>query len=412
MKHNIIYLLGLTLALITSCQDEMVLNEQDPIVEEATVPVKFSLSMNRVVSSISHEPMTRAEGDLPLVQISNQYSVLIIKDVEGRWILDKILEKKFDPNDRYNVNLLDVTDENADNLVQFETDLRPGSYRMTIFTGTKSMNPVDNLKPGMWVEENGVPQLAYKYRIIDQGYLNPGREGLQEEIFAGWEPFEVVKTTDLHSESLIQNVHVTLDRKVSKLRMFLKFEESASDFNFFNDYSLGVVARMNVVEGSQPFPNGLDIWGDPYYENGGLTNMYYGTHCWKNTQEGSDGNLYLMGMKNSTRQFAVFYFSDPAYDISVEMLDVEITASTNVRVNYVYADPYSGFELTGDPFYLTFKHNSQFGFVFSPGNDQWPDPEDSGTQLRNMTLEVDSPGIPTDRTDLFPYAQEYNTSGE
>lgn len=410
MKHKIIILLGLTLALITSCQDEAVLNEQDPIVEEVAVPVKFSMSMNRVVSSISHEPMTRAEGDLPLVQISNQYTVLIIKDVDGRWILDKVMDKKFDPNDRFNMTLLDVTDENADNLVQFETDLRPGSYRMSIFTGTSSMTPADNLKPGMWVEEDGIPQLAYKYRITSQGYLNPGKEGLQEEIFAGWEPFEVVKTTDLHSESLIQNVHVTLNRKVAKLRMFLKFEESESGYYFFNEYSLGVVGQMDVVEGSQPFPNGLNIWGDPYYNNGGLTTMYYGTHCWRKTQEGSDGTHYLMGMKSDTRQFAVFYFTDPEYDISVKMSDVEITASTNVRINYVYADPYSGFELTGDPFYLTLKHNSQFGFVFSTGNYQWSDPEDSGTQLRNMTLDLDSPGIPTDRTDLFPYAQEYNTN--
>lgn len=412
MKQKIIFLLGLTLALVTSCQEETIPREMDPIVEEAAYPVNFSLSLNRFVSSTSHEPITRADGDLPLTQISNRYMVIIMKDVEGKWILDKVFENKFNPGDRFDTNLLDVTDENADNLIQFQTDLRPGNYRMSIFTGIKSMRPATDLKPGLWVEENGTAIQAFRYRLIDNGYLNPGKEGLQEEIFAGWQAFEVKKTTDLHSESLVENVHVTLDRKVGKIRMFLKFQNSDNGFYFFNDYSLGVTAQMDLVEGSQPFPSGLDIWGEPFYENGGLTTMHYGTHCWKHTQEGSDGIPYLMGMKNGTRQFAVFYFTDPSYDISVMMSDVEITASTNVRINYVYADPYSGPGISGDPFLLTLKHNSQFGIVFSPGNEEWRDPEDSGTGLRNMFLELDSPGVPTDMTDLFPYAQEYNTDGE
>jgi len=421
MKLKIIILLGLTLALITSCQDEVISNDvvdtievTDPAIEDVTVPVNFSASFNRMISSIGHEPMTRAEQNLPLIQISNNYSVLIMKDVDGRWILDKILENKFNPNDRYNINPVRITEENAANVVQFQTDLRPGNYRMTIFTGTSSMTKNTMLKPGLWVEDNDIPQMAYTYRIVEQGYLNPGERHLQEEIFAGWEYFEVEKTTDLHSESLVQNVHVMLDRKVAKLRFFLKYEESESGFNFFNDYQNAIVAQMDLVEGSQPFPNGLDIWGDPYYDTTNpITQMYYGVFCWKKPLEAENGNLYLSAMKNSTRQFSAFYFTDPQYDISVAVSNVEVSASTFIRINYIYAAPAAevGYD-TGDPFHLALQHNTQFGIVFSTGNDDWSDPRDSGSKLRTMVLDLESPSIPVDHTDLFPYAQEYDNSAE
>jgi len=414
MKQKIIVLLGLALAVMTSCQDKETVIDIEPVVEEATVPVSFSVGFNNLLAGETvHEPMTRAPGDnLPLVQISNAYSVLIIKKVNDVWILDKLLEKKFDPSDRFNQEPILITDENVNNAMEFETDLRPGTYRMTIFTGTHNMGKFKDLHQGLIVEDENGPKMAYTYRTVDPSYLNPGTLNLQEEIFAGCEPFEVEKTTDLHSEPLMKNIHVTLQRKVSKLRIFLRFEESEAGLNFYNGYLNGITARLNLVDGSQKFPNGLNVWGEPYYNKASpIEEMNFGAFCWAEPQTGSDGRPYILGMRNSSRQLSVFYFSDPEYDIAAEVSRVEVSASANLRINYVYAHPEAeSLYNTGEPFYVSLKHNTQFGVVLNPGNEIWEDPRNPGSQLRSMILDEDSPGIPTDYTDLFPYAFEYDNT--
>jgi len=410
MKQKIIILLGLALAVITSCQNEDNIKEIDPIVEEATVPVNFSVGFKELIdNSTNYEPFTRAEGDnLPLTKILNDYTVFIIKDVDGRWIMDKKLDKKIKQG--YDTHIT-ITPENVNNVIQFETDLRPGTYRMVIFTGVRGLGKHGDLAPGMWVEDdNGKPKMAFTYAYQTPDYMNSGKRYIQEEVFAGWEPFKVEKTEDLHSDPLMENVHLTLERKVTKLRILLKYEKSEGGLNFFNQYTNGVIAQMNTTTGSHAFVDGLDIWGDPYYSDQPLTEMHYGAFYWNEPQTGSDGNQYLMPMKQDMRQHSIFYFSDPDHEVNVKVTNVEVSASSNLGINFVYAceEAESGID-TGDPFYITLKHNTVLGIMFMPGNNIWLDPRDSdnSNQVCDMFLDLQAPGIPKDNTGLFPLPYEF-----
>lgn len=412
MKQKTIIILGLALMFIVSCQNDIV-PDIYPGAESDEIPVKVSLSMKPgIFHDTDYEPMTRAEGeDLPRVQISNVFNVLISKKVGNRWILEKNLTNKFDATDTYNTKPVRVMNDQL--FHSFETDLRPGTYRMTVITGSSSLNWETYLVPGLVVEdEEGNIHPACTYRIVEDGYLNPGTKHIQEEIFSGCEPFDVIKTEDVHTPSPNQNVHIQLDRRVTKLRIFLKYEETSNGNNFFATHNNGIIADLQLKPNAKPFPNGLDVWGNVYFDpDDVLENMKFSAFTWIQPQVAKNGQLYMLPMKNFTRQYSVFYFTEPSQEIPVTLSGVEVSASTQIGINYVYALPEAerGYD-TGSPIDIVLKHNTQYGIVFKPGSQSWSDPRGNqgGQTLRNMILDVDGSNNPVDHSDLFPYAYEYD----
>lgn len=407
MKQKTTIIFGLVLIFMVSCQHDIV-PDINPDVYGDEVPVKFSFSMKpEVFYGTDYEPMSRAEGDdLPLVQISNNYRVLISKKVGNRWILEKILLNRL-PGHSTNQSVVRIMDDKT--VFAFETDLRPGSYRMTVITGYNSMNWEKFLLPGFVVEdENGNVRPVCTYRIIENGYLHPGEKHLQEEIFSGCEPFEVVKTEDLHTPSPNQNVHVKLERKVTKFRIFLK-NDIVNGNELFKTHQNGIAANLKVKPGSRPFANGLNAWGEVYFDNNDvLDNMIFGAFTWKEPQTARDNQTYLLPMRNYTRQFSIFYFLEREQEIPVEVSNIEVTVSSQINVNYVYAFPEAEKIYTGSPFEVTLKHNTQHGIVLKPGGESWSDPRDASVTVRNLILDADGNGNPVDHSDLFPYSYEYD----
>lgn len=374
--------------MITSCENNIT-SDNLTVNEDGTVPVNISLSMLSGINyDTGYEPMSRADN-LPKAQIGRTYAVLISKKYENRWILDKFLKNNFNG---YSIKI--YNDEVFHN---FSTDLRPGEYKMTIITGVSSLNFDEDLQPGLVVEdENGNILPACTYRIEETGYLNPEAESLQEEIFSGCVPFTVEKTEDLHSGSLINNVHIQLTRKVTKLRIFLKEEYNGNKFAI-EGYDPGISAQLDITDENIKFCNGLNIWGDIYYDdNKPLTSMKYGAFASKKAEMSSaDNHGYYAPISLGARQFCIFYFSDPNQVYPVEVSKISITYYSG-GPEHAYAYPEYGTPSTDTPVNLTMKHNTQHGIAFAPGITEL------GDRMFDMILLTDK-----DYTDLFPLSFEY-----
>ena len=406
--------LGFILSLMASCsQDD---NEYTDSLNSGTdtdaVPVAFQLSLDQSMETeTGYLPMKSEPVDAGYkTVISNFYKVYIIKEVGTKWIIEKIIDQKIDPDDTYNIKNHGITSSAP--FHSFNTDLRPGKYRMTIYTGAKNMTFNDELKLGAIVEDSSNPTLetpwACTYKYISGGYIHPGWRHIQEEIFTNTIPFTIAKTEDVHSAPKPNTFPVSLHRMVSKLRILLHYEKKPINQHQFETTEPNAIgADLKTLDG-KVFCMGLDIWGQPFYKNpfngtnGGeyITNMKYAVSCWQRPEApaiiGADGNEYIMGMK-TTRQFSAFYFSDPAQETPVSLSEIEVSASSTFPLRYVYAHPNTGYMEA--PIDITLKHNSIHGVIFSCGDDSWPG--NQGLTYVNMLLRTETNGDPVDSRSIF-----------
>jgi len=412
LQRLIIILLGTMVLFLSSCQQDDEDFGNGIIDNSDEVPVKFSFSMGGGMDfATGYEPMRSAidtrddSGDMIKAGISNTYKVVFVKKIGSRWILEKTLEIMIDPADKFNEEVYDVTDSTA---FSFSTDLRPGEYKVTVFTGIASISWNNDLKPGYVVNDENVPNYpvpyACIYRTVSDGYgfLNPGHKYLEEEMFAGTTDFTVKRTEDLHSSSLISPIFLKLNRKVTKLRILLHYLPSATDKNFFNSFENGITADV-ISTNNVTFPIGMDIWSNPYYgPNDTITRMKYGVFCWREPQLSSvTGETYLMSMKKGgTKQHSLYYFSDPAKDIVASLANVEVTASSWVNINFSYREPVPN---------ILLKYNHINGVVFRPGDDTWVKIDKYGNNIDmiSMDLEVDSNDKPINAASIFDNYYEY-----
>lgn len=402
MLQRLMILLGTAFLLLVSCEQED--NDYGGITAVTTdeIPVDFSFSMkSNIEYATDYTPIRAAadtdeNGNIIKARISNVYKVLIAKKIDTRWIIEKMMDVKINPDDNFGTSKHDITDSTVFN---FSTELRPGEYRMTIFTGLKFVTWNALLKEGMAIGTVGTDDsapLAYTYQYVGQGYLNTGHQYLQEEIFTANTEFTVTKTEDLHSSPLTQPVSLKLKRMVTRLRILLKYVASPNNkYEFFKGYSNSIVADLTTTT-DVPFPNGLNVWGDPFYEeNNSITNMKFGVFTWNTPQQATNGFSYMLGMKEDTRQYSPYYFSDPEKDITVSVTNVEVAASSFIGINYLYSD------IVPD---IVLKHNQTTGFVLAPGDDSWSDTREgsNGGNLRNMILDIDSStDKPVNAADIF-----------
>lgn len=385
------------------------------------VEMDFSFSIQSlIINDVEHVPMshTRADND-DEVAISNWYRVLILKKIDSKWILDQILGNKLEP-EKDNTGLYPASF--ATSLMNFTAILRPGEYQMTIFTGAKSMNwnntqlVAGNILQDLNIE-GSQPAYACTYRIIDGSYLNAGSRGLEEEIFSGTKRFIVEKTEDLHSkwkivvfdseseeleESEVENLHIPLERRVSKLRILLRNElDPGVTQTFFPDYESGNGISADIrIDGDQQFCYGLDIFGNPCYDaNITIKNLKCGVFTWKGYQVGSDNKEHLVPMRTGSRQLSAFYFMEPGVDLSVIISDVSVTVEPTMP-KFVYRQ---------DVPPIVLKNNYITGIGFKPEGTTSYEQDEYGNNITCLGLKlITTDGInPEDLSGIFPYNHEY-----
>ncbi|GEM_PF-1941114 len=422
MKQQLIILASLFVFLITSCQnDNADVFVENPNIEDG-VPVNVSFYMfkglqidNELVPMKSGIDTRGADENVIKTNISNSVKVILAKKINAQWVLADYFDHKIDPSEKWVPIYHNVRDTTVFHPI--EMILTPGEYSITLITGVRSLNWNDtNLKKGMILTEGDNAEWACTYRLTDNGYINPGLPALQEEIFAGREEFEVKKTDDLHSNPFPNDVQLTLQRKVGRLRFMLKKRTSADpgtnvdygapfrsgfgtdntqDF-FASGYQSGISAKIRLTDISKKFSSGLNIWGEPQYNYYRLpesvTELYYSAFTWRNYYTGNDGVEYTLAMRNGTRQFGCNFFTKEGEDLPVEISDVRITF-------------YSGgpaYEYDGEIDGISIKHNAITGLIFESGNVNWTHSEGQTVEgRRELLLVKDTNGDPVKSEDKF-----------
>lgn len=421
MKQQFIILATLFAFLATSCQndDTDVLVETPPIVEEG-IPVKVSFSMLKGLQ-VDDElvPMhsgvdTRAGEEVIKTNVSNSVKVILAKKINSQWILADYFDFKIDSTEQWLPIYHNVMDTTV--FRPIEMVLTPGEYNITLITGVRSLVWNDNdLKKGMILSEGDNAEWACTYRLTDNGYLNPGLPSLQEEIFAGRKEFEVKKTDDLHSNPFLNEVQLTLQRKVGRLRFLLKKRTSADpgtnvDYgapfrsnwgtddtqDFIVSYQSGITAKLKLSDSGKKFSSGLNVWGEPQYVYYRLpesvTELYYSAFTWRNFYVANDGLEYTLAMRNGTRQFGCNFFTKEGEELPIEISDVRITFFSGGPA-YEYDGTIEG---------ISIKHNAITGLIFESGNVNWRYTEGQLTEGRRELLVVkDSNGDPVKSEDKF-----------
>jgi len=384
-----------------SCQNE----EEDMVDVSADdgVSVQFSFGIpERMETGTEYVPMgkaTKANEDIYPVQITNDYRALIVKKIGSRWILDKMLTLKISTDPMTTVHRV----RDSVTVAKFTTDLRPGQYRITIITGSRAMNwNTNSLKPGLIVEDgnNKIP-MACCYRPIDGGYFHSDKYGLEEEIFAGRYDFTVKKTEDLHSDSLIEPVHLQLERKVAKFRILL-YNDDIGPGSFNISQGNNAITALINAKASDPLPLGLNVWGESFYSDTPVTEVAYGIYTTnKRLISNEPGNLeYFVPYKGTERQFSTFLFTDPDRDIPITVSEVLHT--------YVSRAP--TYKCQDVPINLILKHNHIHGLIMRPNGIDWQEPNefqpDQMDDFYGMNVVLDN-GTPKSPVGLFDNNIEY-----
>lgn len=388
--------------MISCQQDDLEIAGNDPKGQSnETVPVKISLSVDGIQFGTGYEPMKSQKdaSDEVKLKISNLYRIIIMKKVEGKIRIDSIATGVVDKSLQ---TWSSVSFKDGDNFDDLHLELTPGEYYLSVFTGYNRMEWNDHIKRGGVVAEEGVNDgthaYACTYLVGQSGFINSGMKYLGDEIFSGTTSFIVRKTEDLHSQPdpALENIKIHLKRRVTKYRILLHdpvdqpyYEAFAS--NYSNPFIVGDVV---AVEGK--FVDGLDIWGNPWYNpDAPLLHLNYSTEIKENMISFSDGKYFFS--THGTRVHAPFFFSKEGDDVKVKISNIRAMFSSNSRY----------YKYFGDPIDATFIHNHIDGIVFRPGTFT-EDRTSESAEITHMELEMDGTK-PRSSQDVFTssYA-EYN----
>lgn len=392
MTHKIILLLGIVVSMI-SCQcDDVDTNTND----NDGIPVQVSLSIENLIDNdTGYIPMKASRnGDEVKLKISNQYRVIIMKKIGDEIIIDSLatgLVDKMKPSWTF------IGFKAGEGLDDLSLILTPGEYYLSVFTGFNFLRWNSHIKKGSVIANgslDGTHTYACTYDIGTNSYSNFGLKYLGEEVFSGTSHFIVKKTEDLHSSSdpQLDNIKIVLKRNVTKFRIVLHDYEGVDQYNaFLVNYCPPIIrADITAIEGR--FVDGLDIWGNPWYDPDTPTkNMGYCTEALINMIpiEG-DGQYYLSTL--GARVYAPYFFSKEGDDVKVQLSNFRVNFTDNRRYY-----KYSGVVET------TLVHNNIAGIIFRPGT------ETNGEQppATDMLLEMDGEK-PKNPLEIFNSYAEFN----
>lgn len=380
IREKIIGLLVSTLILLPACSEW---DENDNLInrermEEEKVDVCLSLSLapeTQIEGNTEYRPMSaRAAGNIR-AKIQNQYKCLVIKKIDNKWYVDSLINRKL--TDASLWTNLKVTDDTKLNDLQLS--LRPGHYRILAVLNPSSVEWNPRLMPGE-VVKGGSDTISHAYtyrfqRSLVPYFANYGKRQLSSEVFAGTAEFTVEKTPDLHSNPVNGNTHIRFTRKLMQMRFLLKDQTSNEGFNF-NKTQHTVFATLEADDPKQPFCDGLDCWGDAYYNHtASTTELPICTDTDANWREAKNGNQYKM-ISSHVTIYSPFVFTDNTCQVPYHLKDIIILGQSGQGgFTYVYKKSIPD---------LILKHNTIQQIVFRTTDEA--DPNISAPQWQ-VTLE-------------------------
>lgn len=314
-----------------SCQQEILEIEDspEPPVKTDQIPVTFLLSANAGFENKTDViPMAQGEEDnITRTLLAYKVKTIVAKKIDTRWIIDTVQEfevLKKPSKWETTVNYKDTT-----HFLPFTLELRPGQYRMTVFANPSIGKWDPELKPGTLIEDEealdqGVHP-AFYYMISthpnNTGCLTLGRR----EVFTGSVDFEVKKTEDLYSS--YENTHsVLLTRKNGCFRIVLKDNPKLN----FVDTETTIYSTLRV-RGGKHFPQGIDVWGKPWYDRNNYCDTIKLITMFRRLQ----GTEYLISSYTGLTVFEPFYITDESEEgIEFEMENTYLTGQSGYPFQY------------------------------------------------------------------------------
>ncbi|MDR2947755.1 MAG: hypothetical protein LBV71_00975 [Prevotella sp.] len=397
MIRKIILLLGIAMWIISCQQDDQELDMSGGNTNNGDgIPVKISLSIeDGIDNQTGYIPMKVGTEDEVKLKISNLYRIIIMKKIGNKIIIDSLATGIAD-------NSLREWDaasfKKGDNLSDLSLVLTPGEYYLSIFTGFNKLMWNSHIKKGGVVADDssdGTHDYACTYGIGATSYSNVGVKYVSEEIFSGTTHFIVNKTEDLHSnpDPVLENIKVTLKRNVTKYRMVLHDYDGVDPNDAFeSNFSEPIIrGNMTALNGTK-FVDGLDIWGDPWYDQDTpTTEMEYCTET--KSSMITFGNERYYFSTHGTRVHAPYFFSKEGDEVEVRFSNLRVYFGSNSR--------YYRYNETID---ATLMHNNVDGIIFTPGSETddnvWP-------PVTNMNLEMNG-AKPKNPLDIFNSYAEFN----
>lgn len=351
MKEKIFGMLAGICILLLACSEREDNNSliNNSIMGKDKVTVNLSLSSIpeiQIDGNTDYRPASRAIGDIRSI-IANNYRCLVMKEIGSKWYVDTLTNRNLTDAGRWAE--IKVTDDTK--FKDLQLTLRPGHYRVLVVLNPQSAKWNTGLVPGAVVKgEADTVAHAYTYSFqMDDRYVNVGKRQVRYEIFAGTAEFTVEKTSDLHSAPVNGNTHITFTRRVMQLRFLLKDHKSVpNDFNFSNTQHT-VYATLKASQPDMPFCEGLDCWGDAYYNHTSPTKkLEICTQLYDDWRTAKTGDQYKM-ISGHVTIYSPFVFTDNLKEIPYQLDEIIVTGqATPGGFVYVYKQPIPDLTLTNN----------------------------------------------------------------
>lgn len=359
MKKKIFGILACICILLPACSEQ---EDNDSLIdgalagkEQVTVRLKLSsIPEIQIDGNTDYRPTsTRADEGNVRALIANLYKCLVIKEIDNKWYVDTVIEPTLMNSSD---SKLKVTDDTK--FKDLELTLRPGHYRVLAVLNPGAAKWNDNLVPGTVVKgEADTVAHAYTYKYqTNPLFSNLGRREIPYELFTGTADFRVEKTSDLHSLAVNGNTDIALTRKVMQLRFLLKDHDawvppvppdtvSRKKYNF-KDTQHTLKATLQATQPNKPFCDGLDCWGDAYYNHQTPTlELPICTDLHPDWRLANNNEQYKMISRNVT-VYSPFVFADDTKTVPYQLEDIVfIGQSGGEGFVYVYPSPIGELEL-------------------------------------------------------------------
>lgn len=359
IKEKIIGMLVGIFILLLACserdENESLINSGIMGTEKVDVSLSLSLPELQIESNTDYRPMsTRAADDKVKAVIDNQYRCLVLKEIGGTWYVEAYIEPLLKEGEGKRSELLVTDNPVFDNL---QLTLRPGHYQVLVILNSGFTTWNKNLVPGAVVKNQSdtvTHACTYRFQEKDAFYANRGERQLSKEVFSGTADFTVTKTHDLHSPVAISgNTEIALTRRVAKLRFLLKDHPveivgSDRDYNFYNT-EFTLYSTVKVTQEGEYFCDGLDCWGNAYYNRTNPTTQMRIIMSIKMDWQAADGGRYKMSVPRGTTIYSPFVFTDTAKVVHYQVEDILITGQAETPpIKHVYSGPITDLILRND----------------------------------------------------------------
>jgi len=302
-----------------SCQHEDIVDYES---DDELYPVELNMSFGNLSGSgTEYAPMNRGAYYTDYVDITNYYQYIIAENVNGKLIVAKIGGQVMDPLTQEFGYISVSSDVVFKNIV---TDLRPGNYRIFVFTNSYGGEWTSSYNIGDIVPE--VNDVTNQRQIIKYT-TNPIRNypTLFQEVFYATRVFTVYKNTGLTSTPQ-QSVSLNLERRVTKFRIV--FEDNVCDGK-----NLSQLYNGNLYDGlkyefslknvnGEAFATGLDIWGNLFYGDPTHTrqSMYVNSSRQSLELPNVSSKKYFVVMSENA-YYAPYIFSQPGVTMTVNLAE-------------------------------------------------------------------------------------------